>query len=69
MQEVLRPILVAARGIELMNMATLRIKRNGGTDDELKQSFLLWLEDYRSCWLSSNKRSQLVKIEKFVSNI
>lgn len=67
--DVLIPIIVAARGIELLKRAAIQIVQNGKMDAAMKAAFERWLEEYKPCWLRYDKQSELVEIEKFVQSI
>ena len=67
--DTLHPIIVAAKGILLLNQAALQIKSLGCVDDQWHTDAKKWFEEYKNCWLKDNKYSELNEIKKFFKNM
>lgn len=69
--ERLTDLVIACRGIQLMNRVCLKIKGVEGYQDKttLLYDTEAWLADYRKAWLRDNKLSQLDLIDRFMHEV
>lgn len=64
-------LVLACRGIQLMNRVCLKIKGVEGYQDktQLLYDVEAWLEEYRAAWLRDNKVSQIDLIDRFMREV
>lgn len=66
---VMSHLIVAARGVALLNKAVARILRGEPDSENWTQEKARWLASYESLWLADSKPSELQEIRKFVESL
>ena len=69
--ERINDLILACRGIEILNRLQLCIEKEKGYCDvsKVQNLFYSWFEDYKEAWLRDNKTSELYRIKEFLEDV